>query len=86
MWNEKKERLNANNTEFKIRPLKKKAVGRGQESWEVKVTLKRQYIPEGMLPFRHRPDKHFCPQRTLTVKALDPWSSIFFHPSTPEGR
>lgn len=86
-----KERINVNNTEFKIKPLKKKAVGSWssnspQHSWEVKVMLRRQYLPEGMLAFSDMPDKHFCLQRILTVKALDQWSSIFSHPSSSEGR
>lgn len=47
--------------------------------------LRRQHPPDGMLSLMPMPDKHFCPQRTLSVKDLDRWTSVFFHPSTPRG-
>lgn len=67
--------------------LKKKVVGPDSlwESQEVKVMLRWQTLPKETLPWTHMLDKHLCPLRRLSVKVLDQWSSVFFHPCMLEG-
>lgn len=47
--------------------------------------LRRQHLPEGMLRLTHMPDKHFCPQRTLS-EGVRPMVLNLFPPQHTWGR